>query len=263
VRNYLTNFLRVPSDNILVVESTHPWDSRTPKARTATRANILDALYTHLRDNDKIQKDDNIFIYYSGHGASYEPINVFDKPAGNANYIESICPVDRSIGESRRVMDISDRELNTIFSEIRDKKGPNITVAFDCCYSGGGMKDGEGRTLGVAKSAPPLEYCGELLKIAAADSRRLPLNDRRPKPVTDPEWQPDETSFAGLAASTNYETSMEIGGRGVFTTALCAVLQSQLDKGITYEEVINNVQKVVQGQKPMAIGRKDSALWFQ
>ncbi|KAF8169312.1 peptidase C14, caspase domain-containing protein [Mycena galopus ATCC 62051] len=140
---YLTGGLGVPEDHILLLSS----ESETDKL--PTRARILSALYEHLRDNPLIQKGDNLLFHFSGHGSSYE------RELGRLR-TEALCPCDRTPGDQHStdfVPDISDRELNIILSEICRKKGPNLTVILDCCFSGGATRDASGGGIGGASSS--------------------------------------------------------------------------------------------------------------
>ncbi|KAI0027929.1 peptidase C14, caspase domain-containing protein, partial [Vararia minispora EC-137] len=117
--SYLTKSLHVPASHILL-------------DAMPTRERILRALYDHLRDNEDIPPSGaNLLFHFSGHGSSYES-------SFEIMRTETICPADRYGGsvEDDAVPDISDRELNIIFSEICRKKGTNLTVILDCCFSG-------------------------------------------------------------------------------------------------------------------------------
>ncbi|KAK0493114.1 hypothetical protein EDD18DRAFT_1010255, partial [Armillaria luteobubalina] len=89
-----------------------------------THANIVNAILG-LSTNSDIQHGDNIIIYFAGHGTRYK----------------SLCPMDRASPKSTNsanvsehpVPDISNREINTILTEIACKKGDHITL--DCCHS--------------------------------------------------------------------------------------------------------------------------------
>ncbi|KAI0312195.1 hypothetical protein OF83DRAFT_1022509, partial [Amylostereum chailletii] len=104
-----------------------------------TRANIIDGLYSHIRDNPLVQYGDSMVFYFSGHGSRYDPYEYFPSGVNSCiEPIEAICPADRGTHPQgyNMVLDISDREFNTILGEIRDIRGPNIAVILDCCHSG-------------------------------------------------------------------------------------------------------------------------------
>lgn len=58
----------------------------------------------------------------------------------NGPFIDAIVPVDRNEDvpdvqyPGSKVPDICDRELNSIFTMTRQKKGPNIIFIADCCF---------------------------------------------------------------------------------------------------------------------------------
>lgn len=133
MEKYLTEVLGVPSDRVqLLLGSTEhgPEDPLNP-----SRDHIIDALLSIIT-NSQIAYGDNIIIYYSGHG-SYYPYHMeeYDETA----YIETLCPIDRDTLDANGVLipDISDRELNTLLTQISREKGHRITVILDCCHSGG------------------------------------------------------------------------------------------------------------------------------
>ncbi|KAK0476580.1 hypothetical protein EDD18DRAFT_1058109, partial [Armillaria luteobubalina] len=96
-----------------------------------SRANIVNVLYS-LIDNDEIQRGDNIIIYYAGHGSRY---NYSLQWPPRSWPIEAMCPIDRDNIDPDNgcwIPDISDRELNAIFTQISCAKGHKITLFTDC-----------------------------------------------------------------------------------------------------------------------------------
>ncbi|KAK0476018.1 hypothetical protein IW261DRAFT_1311385, partial [Armillaria novae-zelandiae] len=135
MKNFLIDDLGVPKERIQCLLGSHnliPDDPLKP-----SRANIVDTLYS-LIHNDEIQLGDNIIIYYAGHGSSYQcSEHSFTTPNCRLELcpVEALCPIDRDALDShgRWVPDISDRELNALFTEISRVKGHNITFIVDCC----------------------------------------------------------------------------------------------------------------------------------
>ena len=93
VEGFIITYLNVPRGHIRLLEN-------------ANHDTITNALYDH-RDNKDIQPGDNIPIYFSGHGSSYDASDYFTTLAARAGSMEAICPIDRGL-----VLDISERELN-------------------------------------------------------------------------------------------------------------------------------------------------------
>ncbi|KAK0471262.1 peptidase C14, caspase domain-containing protein, partial [Armillaria novae-zelandiae] len=140
MEKYLVEDLGVLKDRIQLLlgseDHASPHDPMYP-----SRKNITDMLLG-LSTNDNVQHGDNILIYYAGHGSCYshyEDDEDEDEDEDEIHeYIEALCPIDRdALDENgKRVPDISDRELNTILSQISLAKGERITLILDCCYSG-------------------------------------------------------------------------------------------------------------------------------
>ncbi|KZV66030.1 hypothetical protein PENSPDRAFT_101597 [Peniophora sp. CONT] len=265
--DFLTSTLRVPGSHIVVLASststtTDELQSKVRPIGVPSRAVILDALHSHFRDNDSVRYGDNLIFYFSGHGSSY---GLFGPSA-----TETVCPMDRGTTSSPRIYDISDRELNIIFSEIRDSKGPNLTVILDCCHTASHT-----HTLAhdpTVRALPPLndpdaERC--MFESAANDVRRQP--DAR-SPLS-PSWKGDMTSHVLLAACKPGESARELDvprgtypRLGVFTFALVSALRSPrgVDPALTYFNLIKSVIDHPESQTPVVAGkRKRERLWFQ
>ncbi|KAK0191760.1 hypothetical protein F5146DRAFT_929391, partial [Armillaria mellea] len=92
---------------------------------TPSHANIVNILYSII-NNTEIKQGDNIIIYYTGHGLSYHCSDHFSTTLGfkcensNACPIEALCPIDHDTIDAYEcpVLDISDQELNALFTEI-------------------------------------------------------------------------------------------------------------------------------------------------
>ncbi|KAK0476577.1 hypothetical protein EDD18DRAFT_1056158, partial [Armillaria luteobubalina] len=102
-----------------------------------TRSNIVNTLHS-LIDNPLIERGDNIIVYYAGHGSRYHCLkHDFPRLELDCNndlcHIDALCPIDRdAIDGNRPIPDISDRELNAIFTQVSRTKGHKITFIADC-----------------------------------------------------------------------------------------------------------------------------------
>ncbi|KAK0219728.1 peptidase C14, caspase domain-containing protein, partial [Armillaria nabsnona] len=107
-----------------------------------SHANILSTFHSLLTKAD-IKHGDPIVVYFAGHGSRYawsdldddkdsDEEHINEHSPSRAAFVEALCPIDRDT-----VPDISDRELNTIFSQIYRTGGHPITVILDCCHGGG------------------------------------------------------------------------------------------------------------------------------
>ncbi|KAK0451917.1 hypothetical protein EV421DRAFT_1683741, partial [Armillaria borealis] len=150
VKQYLEEDLLVPKERIqsLLGRKTSHNTSFTDVSSIPSRANILSLLLS-LITNPNIEHGDPIIIFFAGHGSRYassdrDDDNVldFDEELEDGHphkFIEAFCPIDRDTIDSSGIPipDISDRELNTILSQISRTKGHRITVILDCCHAGG------------------------------------------------------------------------------------------------------------------------------
>ena len=246
VAQYLKEYLQVPSTNVVRLTDPH-------------RKDLIAALYD-LRDNKDIKPGDQILVFYSGHGTTY-PLRL--GAANEVTSISAICPVDRGSD----ILDISNRELNSIFSELCTAKGPNITIIFDCCFSGGALRSGD---TAIRRIQPLVDRAEDMLAAGMGHPRRHSTID-----IRSPSWVADATSSVHLAGCGRSEWAIEMplkvnldGGEtrrhyGLFTAALLTVLESEKGKTATYEEVIQIIGRVG-SQTPEALGtRKQSKLWFK
>ncbi|KAK0184104.1 hypothetical protein F5146DRAFT_885722, partial [Armillaria mellea] len=129
MEKYLTEDLGIPRNRIqILLGSKKHMSPEDPIC--LSRAHIVDALLS-LITNPEIAHGENIIIYCSGHGSYY---SYHMKDEDEPEYIETLCPIDRDTpGEDGKpVLDISDREFNTILTLISGANGNHITVIPDC-----------------------------------------------------------------------------------------------------------------------------------
>jgi len=274
VHDFLISYLNVPGDHIRILQD-------------ASRETMVNTLYD-LRDDPRIRHGDNILIHFSGHGSSYRAADFFTSDVARASSIEAICPVDRS----DKIPDISERELCSILSEIHTAKGPNITLIFDCCHSGGALRALDVVTANldgaVRYVAPVGGKKGILMMFKAAEEhpRRRPSSGT----LTSEDWVVDVSPFVQqLAACQDFQLARESnftgdhGGNsntsvrqnwgrhkeqpsslhGCFTWALMKLLKSEEGKNATYESVITQIGRLGPMQVPVGFGsRRTARLWF-
>ncbi|PBK63131.1 hypothetical protein ARMSODRAFT_844354, partial [Armillaria solidipes] len=148
MKKYLVEYLHVPNERIqsfLGPAQSYGATSTDVTSLSPSRANILSVLLS-LTTNPDIEYGDPIIIYFAGHGSRYLLSNQDgpdDNKARNDNecppkFVEAFCPMDRDSRDNNGVPipDISDREVNTILSQIVREKGSRITCILDCCHAG-------------------------------------------------------------------------------------------------------------------------------
>ena len=245
IKDYLMKYLQVPEDHIVLLEN-------------ACRNEMIDALY-NLRDNERIPFGDNIFVHYSGYASSYDSRTL--RVQGQwSQHIGAICPIDRG---SQGSCDISERELETILSELCSAKGSKITFISDCCFDGSGIRSDQEGTGAAFRFVPPLEdKNGHMLKLGMDDPRRRSNVD-----IFSENWEKDLTSFVQLSpgwSTIEVDVGLGKGRHGLFTIAVIKVLESEEARGMTYEGLIQIIGRLREDQIPESIGtRKTSLLWFR
>ncbi len=273
MNEYLTEYLQVPKDHIDLYLSSRSNTAPPVEFSAPSHVNIISTL-RGLMDRPEIKHGDNIVVYYSGHGASYhclrkqdENSSCLETRACDTKFcpIEALCPMDCgcAIGNSRSVVsDISDRELNTILTQICLKKGHRIMVILDCCYASGGTR--KPVALGVC-SSPPIKRISfkDMLDAVHKAWKRFPgyLS------LWAEDWQPDLACHVLLAACREYEFAREMdsdtGYNSLFTKSLINALTSNsLMAQTTYKDLIEMLPHIAY-QSPLVVGEhKNKPIWF-
>jgi hypothetical protein len=179
---FLTDHRGVPRDHI--TELLAPEGGDISSDNYPTRQNILSKLWS-LHQDERIRHGDTIIVFYAGHGSVYRSGGVLrsavqveesdrdwnsfyqrnhiDLDANRSGpFIDAIVPVDRGLPDSdptysgKKVPDICDRELNTIFTITRQKKGPNILFIADCGHVAPAVRSAPDVTTWRTRAVPPL-----------------------------------------------------------------------------------------------------------
>ncbi len=266
MKDFLIDKLEVPEYRIqcLLGSQSPSGDSLTP-----SRANIVNVLYS-LIDNTEIAPGDNIIIYYAGHGSSYQCSSHFSTPDSkcrtSACPIEALCPIDRDTKDAggKWIPDISDRELNAIFTEISRTKGHKITFIADCCHASGLSRNAYPETGQRSMHGTRRSTVDDMLCAADGRLKCFPYY----KSVLSQNWFPDMGSHVVLAACRDYQTAKETGegGRcsGIFTRRLVYVLTSgECTKETTYVGLTGLLNQSYLQTPVVAGDHIDERLWYQ
>ncbi|KAK0235116.1 caspase domain-containing protein [Armillaria nabsnona] len=269
---YLVDDLGVPKSHIQLLCA--PRGDPSPDTTFPSRANIIQTLH-NLHMNPLIQKDDDIIIYFSGHGASYRCSDYFPRREGGTAHIgrvEAICPADRTFDVNGHpiVPDISDRELNTILDLIYVEKGENITVITDCCYAGGvtrGMPDSLKRS--TNRNLPPSSVSGLETMLRAGEENLKEYYPPGMVSVLAENWSPLEASHLLLAACTACQFAREVEKNdgtidGIFTEALINALRSGLHNQSYYDLCCTVKAMTPSTQTPIVVGKNNNKVfpWY-
>ncbi|SJL10592.1 uncharacterized protein ARMOST_13980 [Armillaria ostoyae] len=278
MEKYLVDDLLVPRERIQrLLDAARYGDTSTDISSIPSRANIISLLLS-LTTNPNIEHDDPIIIYFAGHGSCYALSDndddpdfdkEFDDDECSPKFVEAICPMDRNTPDSSGVpiLDITDRELNTILTQISRTKGHRITFILDCCHAGSVTRTS---SLEV-RTVSPLERVTleDMLLTAEETLRDLPGYQS----VFAEDWVPDMDSHVILAACMGDEVAKakrvgkegtsEVWG-GVFTNLLVKTLRSgKLGEGATYVDLIEALPRLHFQTPIVAGGHKETRLWYQ
>ncbi|SJL00996.1 uncharacterized protein ARMOST_04310 [Armillaria ostoyae] len=266
MESFLTNDLGMPEGRIqCLLGPNNPGDPKSTP--TASRANIVDTLYS-LVHNPEIDRDDNIVIYYAGHGSTYccpERPHAVQCCSGLCP-IKALCPLDRDTqdADGKWIPNISDREINNLFKCISLAKGNKITFIADCCYGGSSSRGLGERSMRTTENASLHDM------LHAADERwKHSSNPSKYHSVLSKDWKPHMGSHVVLMACKNFETAKEEQGHngfcGVFTWALVHALRlSDWKKKTTYVDLVELLDRSLSGQTPLVTGKlKRKRLFYQ
>ncbi|KAE9398832.1 hypothetical protein BT96DRAFT_994537 [Gymnopus androsaceus JB14] len=151
---------------------------------------------------------------------------------------------------------ISDIKIGQLLENIANAKGNNITVIFDCCYSGSGTR-GNGATGGLAFSSRGIKLpSGTKLGSDA-------LQISRGSTVLTKHMNKGLASHVLLAACNELQRAKESDGRGHFTAALISKLRGRAADihNLTYKDVIQMLPALPR-QNPQCEGINQHRILF-
>ncbi|CAA7263720.1 unnamed protein product [Cyclocybe aegerita] len=218
----------------------------------ASREGILDA-FLALRDNAKYKKDEAaITIFYAGHGTEDDPPKEWGDWTTSTGKIEMLCPSDlgaRAVTEVdgkqvETVVDaIPDRTISVLLNHISDSRGNNITLIMDCCSSGG-----ISRSLDLYSDMPIENYVARQIKnpppLRPSGDQNIWARGARGGIVPDGYAGRYYSSHVLLAACGREESARENPktNRGLFTSSLLKVLESQDLNTLTYTSLMHKLK---------------------
>lgn len=258
VESFLTNTRKIPTENIFKLTASASVNSELPlesNENLPTYKNIV----TKFQELTKIvSKGDQIYIHYSGHGASVA--TEIPEEKGENGTDESIVPTDIGLQEGRYLKDF---ELAKLLQNMVDK-GLVVTIVLDSCYSGGATK-GEVNIRGIGK----VDDTVRTTKSLVADLEELKANW-----LSSAEKSNTRSVYSNLVSNTNdyvllaacrpTEFAFEYlvdRKKGIYGGALTNFLLEsfkQLSPNLTYKNIHENLYTKIHSkfplQTPMLVG---------
>ncbi|VDB88738.1 unnamed protein product [Peniophora sp. CBMAI 1063] len=242
VAEYLQTELSVPANQVTNLRNDQ-----------ATRAGIIKAIQD-LIDSRDVGHGDPILIFYAGHGASKRAPTGWSTSTG---MISMIIPHDckKPGPDGRKVHGIHDRLLGSLFSKLAEKKGDNITVIFDCCFSGGGTRKSFYEPTRLVRG---ISYEDDLPD--DLDEDLLGKHDAT-RAAAPQKVAVGLASHVLLAACQSDEVAGEERGRGLFSQALLETLKAVGAEKVTYLDLRRRLPDLP-GQNPQFEGANIDRLLF-
>ncbi|KAL4864732.1 hypothetical protein BDV12DRAFT_200810 [Aspergillus spectabilis] len=239
-----TNGLKGPLndvENIANLLRRYGFSTRECCGAQATRDGIIEAWNQLISE---VQTDDTVLIYYSGHGGVVKaPRNQLPK-----KHYQFIVPTDyESPSTASHFQGILDIELSQLVHKTTERTH-NVTVIFDCCFSGRMTRDPTHGAHAVRKALEHIPYD----KVAEMYERIVQGTQKRYPSLTSVEGNQHAVRIVAAADSETAFEYDEGDGRvvGAFTKALIANLESALKAKTTWKHMILRVSEFVSTQFP-------------
>ncbi len=225
-----------------------------PQDQLPTYENIVAKFHTIT---EIAQKDDQVYIHYSGHGGRAKTIYPELKGAGQPD--EALVPMDIVKTNERYLRDV---EIATLLKKMVNK-GLVVTVVFDSCHSGGtargdtAIRGLEGEPDSTSRPTDSLvasreELINNWLELTGGTARKANVGD----------WLPESRDYVLLAACRPSEYAYEsvFSGKesnGALTYWMLDTLNNpspDLTYKSLYDRIYAKVQSQFQSQTPMLFG---------
>ncbi|VDC06749.1 unnamed protein product [Peniophora sp. CBMAI 1063] len=230
VNEYLRKDLQVPATQIVNLRD-----------KAAARDVILRELQA-LGTREDIRKGDQILIYYAGYGATADTP---DGWATKGDKLSTIVPYDglAESDDARRIYPIPHQTIEAVLRNLARQigNGNDITVIFDCCYSGS-----------VTTPHDPSRLVRGL-DLTKEDTIPADLDQSIWRGILEADAPVPSLSCVLLAACREGGIAQEIGSRGQFTQALLEALRSVSRRKVSYLELLQRVPNIP-GQNPICEG---------
>jgi Caspase domain len=255
VEAYLNNTLHPQQILKLTSSNTGATEPPEPQEQLPTYENIV-AKFQQL--TEIAQKDDQVYIHYSGHGGRAKTVYPELKGAGQPD--EALVPMDIANSNSRYLRDV---ELAALLKKMVDKELV-VTVVLDSCHSGGTTR-GDTEIRGLEgepdQTSRPTDSLVASREELIQNWRELTGGTTRKAHTGD--WLPESNEYVLLAACRPSEYAYEhaFNGKernGALTYWLLDTLNnrsSDLTYQLLYDRIYAKVQSQFQTQTPMLFGK--------
>jgi hypothetical protein len=227
------------------------------KDKEATREVILKAWESHLINNEAIERDDPMLVYFSGHGGFDDSPTGWpvDGPNNQTELLiayDSLAP-DEDSGQTYAEPEwsIPDRTIAALLRKTAKRHSSNITLIFDCCHSAHMSRNAPRlppdlifTKRGIAFD--PRSPRRRLKKLSADTDKRIWFD-----PEAEKELAKNLSNHRGLyfsrqndthvllAACTRKQESTSNSNGGLFTRALLLSLAETED--ISYDKLLERI----------------------
>jgi len=220
--------------------------------RASQEANILPTYENILKAFNEItetaQRDDLVYIHYSGHGG--RAITTYEEIKGKGQYDEAIVPMDIGNEEDRYIRDV---EMTTLLQRMTDK-GLIVTVILDSCHSGGATRGDVAIRSGEEDDSTPRSPVSS----GILGESREKLIETWKKAVEEPQDRDPVVLAACRATEFAYEAPFEGKKHGALTYWMIDTLKSG-GSGLTFkslsDRVTTKIQSKFRDQLPMLQGQ--------
>ncbi|KJA22663.1 hypothetical protein HYPSUDRAFT_645955 [Hypholoma sublateritium FD-334 SS-4] len=253
---YLQNTLKVDESRIKLLLD-----------KEATRCNIIEA-FQNLAKNPDIKRDDSILIFYAGHGwRALPPLRMASLP-GCPERVELLIPSDfDQDSQDFQHMGIPDYTLAALLDKVSKSKGNRITLVFDCCHSASIVRGKSTLTASDDPNSREITRAGpELTDWHVPDDLDEEIWGGKRALSTIPTALKDtgSSSYVLFSACKSDEFAKERWGQGYFTNALLKLLNNLGPNKILCSQIIERLEKEIQGQSPQCEGLySESRPFFQ
>lgn len=271
VESFLRNTLQVPQEQILKLTASNLDGSNQPQEppeQLPTYENIV-AKFKEITDLS--QRQDQVYIHYSGHGG--RATTIYPELKGKTGVDEALVPIDIGNSEARYLRDL---ELAKLLQTMVDK-GLVVTLVLDSCHSGGATRGGvndsniRGLNKNLIDTTPrPKESLVALTKELIQNWQRLTEGQQNKRNITAASgWLPEPKGYVLLAACRDNEYAYEYAfngteRNGALTYWLLDSLQ-KLGNEVTYkvlhDRILAKVNSQFERQIPMLQGEGDRVVF--